>query len=298
MNKLLSLLAIFLLTGMTIFSGEVPSVPTAIHYQGQLRENDTRYEGTGIFRFAIIDASIPSPVHLWTNDGSRIGEPAANIPISGVTLNVSKGLFNVALGDDALTNMTKIPLSVFSEHKIVSLRVWFQKDAGSTIELLSPDTRLFAVPYAFKAGSIDGKDIADVSIPMGKLARESVGPEHQGRSDTIKSIYFDIKTRNVSRIYDIPDDKTFVITDIFIMSSDIGPIWMITDDPSSQVSSHYKFAFDARGTPSLNNWSYSFKAGLRFVAPQVVAIFPIGDFGKDQEIRGTISGFEFDTPTP
>jgi len=282
---------IFLALGASF--AQTDSIPMAIHYQGQLREGDIRYEGTGIFRFAIIDNSSPAPLILWSNDGSGIGSPATTAPTNGVTLDVSKGLFQVALGDESLTNMTAIPGSVFKDNPFIYLRVWFQKDAQSTLELMIPDARLLTVPFSYRSGSINGSDIDDSSIPMGKLARESVGPEHAGRSNTIKSVYFDISsTGNSNVIYDVPDGKTFVLTDIFISSADKGTLWTITDDPSSQLKQYYKLQIDARLADSLQNWSHSFKAGLRFAAPRVVAVFP-ESAPQSMRIRGTISGFEF-----
>ena len=269
------------------------SVPNAFHYQGQLREGNIRYEGTGIFHFAIIDNTTPLPLILWSNDGSQVGKTADNIPVNGVTLTVSRGLFDVMLGDSSLPNMTIIPVSLFQQNKTAYLRVWFQKTSMGSIDLLSPDAWLVSVPFAFRAGSLNGKDIDDASIPMGKLGRESVAPENEGRSNTIQSIYFDITSSSASKvIYTVPTGKTFVITDIFIMAADVGAIWTITDDTSSQLTQYFMFQIDGRSSPSLQNWSHSFRSGLRFVAPQVVAIFPQGAT-QNLRIRGTIAGFEF-----
>jgi len=288
------LLVLLLMAGLAWAASD--TIPSAIHYQGKLSEGNIRYEGDALFRFAVVDDTTPTPLILWSNDGTQLGKTADNIPSAAVTLNVKKGLFQVALGDDAITNMTSIPKVVFGDNSHVYLRVWFQKDAGSAISLLSPDARLLAVPYAFRAGSVDGVDIEDESIIMGKLARESVGPEHEGRSNTIRSIYFD-KTykKDIKTIYEVPDGKTFVITDIFIMAGEKGGIWTFTNTPSSELEQYFKFCIDARGTTSLTNWSHSFKSGIRFVSPEVVAIFP-QDTAQNLRIRGTIHGFEFATP--
>jgi hypothetical protein len=277
-------------------AAESDTIPNAIHYQGQIKDGNIRYEGTAIFRFAIIDDTTPTPLILWSNDGTVTGKTADNVPTNGVSLNVIKGLFDLGLGDESLVNMNEIPLSVFQNNKTTSLRVWFQKDSGSDIDLLSPDTMLLAVPFAFHAGSVHGDNIEDGSITRGKLARESVCPENEGRSNTIRSFYFDITTRNTSKVlYDVPDGKTFVITDIYITSADKATIWTITDDTTGQLIQYYKFAIDARLPDSLQNWTHSFKAGLRFKAPEVISIFP-QDAPENKRIRGTISGFEFDTP--
>jgi hypothetical protein len=292
MKRIVILSAIISILAASAFC-QTDSVPNAFHYQGQLREGNIRYEGAGIFRFAITDNTSPLPLILWSNDGSQVGKTADNIPVKGVSLTVSRGLFDVMLGDSSITNMTVMPVSLFQKNKTVNLRVWFQKTSTGSIDLLSPDAWLVSVPFAFRAGSLNGKDIDDSSIPMGKLGRESVAPENEGRSNTIQSIYFDITSSSASKvIYTVPTNKTFVITDIFIMSADVGAIWTITDDTTGQLTQYFKFQIDGRVTPSLQNWSYSFRSGLRFAAPKVVAIFPQGAT-QNLRIRGTIAGFEF-----
>jgi hypothetical protein len=72
----------------------------------------------------------------------------------------------------------------------------------------------------------------------------------------------------------------------------MGTLWTITDDTSSQLIQHIKFQVDARLATSLQNWTYSFRSGLRFPAPNVVAIFPMSTT-QTLRIRGTIAGFEF-----
>ena len=46
-------------------------VPMQINHQGVVSVDLFRFDGTGFFRFAIID---PGGVNLWTNDGTREGE--------------------------------------------------------------------------------------------------------------------------------------------------------------------------------------------------------------------------------
>lgn len=291
------LLALALCLGCAlIVSAQSDSVPNIIHYQGQLREGNLRYEGSAIFRFAIIDNTSPKPLILWSNDGTQTGKTADNVPLAGVTLTVSKGLFDVRLGDAAIAGMNTVPVSLFA-NKIIYLRVWFQKNTSSAIELLLPDARLVTVPFAFRSGSINGKDIDESSIPMGKLGRESVGPENEGRSNTIQSFCFDVTVSPSSSavLYAVPTGKTFVITDIFLANASNNCLWTITDHSTSHQRQNIKWEIDARLPSSMQNWSYSFKAGIRFVSPAVVAIYP-QDASQSLRIRGTISGFEFNTP--
>ncbi|MFL6529393.1 MAG: hypothetical protein ACJ8KX_02880, partial [Chthoniobacterales bacterium] len=69
----------------------------------------------------------------WTNDGTLV----AGVPTNAVTLTVTNGLYSVLLGDTAVTNMTIVPLAVFTNSD-VRLRVWFN-DGTHGEQLLSPD---------------------------------------------------------------------------------------------------------------------------------------------------------------
>ncbi|HOE62965.1 MAG TPA: hypothetical protein PKW18_06625 [Candidatus Sumerlaeota bacterium] len=296
MKNVVLAFALCLSCALSVFA-QNDSVPNIIHYQGQLREGNLRYEGSAIFRFAIIDNTTPKPLILWSNDGTQTGKTADNVPLAGVTLAVSKGLFDVRLGDAGVAGMSPIPVQLFA-NKIIYLRVWFQKNISSDIELLSPDARLVAVPFAFRSGSINGKDIDDSSIPMGKLGRESVGPENEGRSNTIQSVCFNAEVSPSSSyvIYNVPAGKTFVLTDIYIANAANYCIWTITDHATSHQKQNIKWELDARLPNSIQNAHYSFRAGIRFESPKVVAIFPQNAV-PSVPIRGTISGFEFTTPT-
>ena len=116
--KISLILFVFILSLTPAFAAS-DAIPRAIHYQGQLRERDIRDEGDGIFRFALVDDTTPTPKILWSNDGTQLGKTANNVPSKGVELTVTKGLFNVALGDESLTNMTQIPVTLFRDNKIV-----------------------------------------------------------------------------------------------------------------------------------------------------------------------------------
>ena len=119
------------------------AVPSVVSYQGQVTVEGTPYDGTGYFKFAIVDP--PGTMTHWSNDGTSTGggEPAAGVP-----LPVSGGLFNVLLGDTTLPGMSE-PLNNAAfggnQSHLRYLRVWFSAD-GSTYQQLSPDRRIAAVP--------------------------------------------------------------------------------------------------------------------------------------------------------
>jgi len=117
------------------------SAPTIVSYQGQVIVSGVPYNGTGHFKFAIVNAA--GTTSYWSNDGtSTIG----NMPVAAVQLAVSGGLFNVLLGN---TGQTALPASAFSATDRY-LRVWFGTDT-STFTQLSPDRAIASVPFALRS---------------------------------------------------------------------------------------------------------------------------------------------------
>lgn len=136
--------------------GGTSNVPSTINHQGVVMVGGVRFTGTGQLRFAIMD--VDTGLNLWTNDGTGIG--SANPPTAAVSLTVTDGIYNVALGNASLTNMTAVSPSIFSNGK-TALRIWFS-DGVNGWQQLSPDHALSSVPYAFT--------VADSAISTAKLA--------------------------------------------------------------------------------------------------------------------------------
>lgn len=130
--------------------------PTVVSYQGHVTVGSSSYNGTGYFKFAVVNAA--GNTTYWSNDGTASG---GNAPTNAVPLSVSYGLFNVLLGDTALTNMTQpMNAAVFSETDRY-LRVWFSTSAGGPFTRLSPDRQFAAVPYALQAEEAKNADLLD-----------------------------------------------------------------------------------------------------------------------------------------
>jgi len=128
-------------------------VPQLIHYQSRVAVGSVNFEGSGQFKFALVNTN--GSTTYWSNDGTST---AGSQPTAAVTLPVSKGLYSVHLGDTTLANMTAIPASVFANAD-VRLRVWFN-DGTNGSQLLTPDHRIAAVGYAMVAGALQsGADI-------------------------------------------------------------------------------------------------------------------------------------------
>ncbi|MEI6786721.1 MAG: tail fiber domain-containing protein, partial [Verrucomicrobiota bacterium] len=111
----------------------------------------TNYTGTGLFKFALVNAA--GNTTYWSNDATS---NAGSEPTAAVSLTVTRSVFSVNLGDTTVAHMTQtIPASVFA-NSAVYLRVWFNGGSGS--QLLSPDRRITSVAYALKAASATETD--------------------------------------------------------------------------------------------------------------------------------------------
>ena len=70
-------------------------VPGIINYQGRVSVGGTNFDGTGQFKFALVNAT--GSTTYWSNGG--------NVHPSPSSLTVTKGLYSVLLGDTTITNM-------------------------------------------------------------------------------------------------------------------------------------------------------------------------------------------------
>jgi hypothetical protein len=125
-------------------------IPKMINYQGTVRKNGTIFDGTGYFKFAIMDSPTGNgTTNYWAHDGT-----AAYTPTTYITLTVTNGLFNVLLGDTSITSMTKnITETVFNATNTY-LRVWFS-DTPSNFQGLEPNQSFASVAYALRCQYAD-----------------------------------------------------------------------------------------------------------------------------------------------
>ncbi len=160
-----------ILTGVTILSVQA-QVPQIINYQGRVVTGGTNFNGTGQFKFALVNTA--GSTTFWSNDGTSSG---GSQPTAAVSLGVSNGLYAVLLGNTNLANMTVVPVAVFTNAD-VRLRVWFN-DGVTGSQLLSPDQRIAAVGYAMMAanvpdGVITSNKLADGAVTTVKLADAAI----------------------------------------------------------------------------------------------------------------------------
>jgi hypothetical protein len=132
-------------------------IPLMIPHSGTVSVNGQPFNGTGQFKFAIINkqgcgfATNDGCVTYWSSDGTS---SAGSMPDNDVPITVNNGLFSVKLGDTGLVNnnggnMPEIPVSVFSNSETY-LRIWFN-DGTTGFQRLVPDRQLVSVPYAYRA---------------------------------------------------------------------------------------------------------------------------------------------------
>lgn len=121
-------------------------IPLQINHQGVVVVGGTRFNGSGLFRFALVDPD--SGNNVWTSDGTNVG--GTGMPSGAVSLTVVNGIYNVALGDTDIPSMPAIPSDTFDDENLV-LRIWFDDGQGSGVRQLAPDHELTSVPYAYRA---------------------------------------------------------------------------------------------------------------------------------------------------
>lgn len=134
---------VLFLSGLTQLQAQIPQL---INYQGRVLVGSVNFDGTGQFKFALVNAS--GSTTYWSNDGTSTN---GSEPTNPVSLSVVKGLYSVLLGDVLLANMTAVPASVFNNAD-VRLRIWFNDGAHGS-QLITPDQRIASVGYSMVASN-------------------------------------------------------------------------------------------------------------------------------------------------
>src|SRR5260221_3222424 len=98
MNKFL----IIMLAGNFVVFGHAveAQVPQIINCQGRVSLNATNFDGTGQFKFALVNGT--GAATYWSNGNSTV-----SVPVTG-------GLDSVLLGDTTVPNMGSLPASVLA----------------------------------------------------------------------------------------------------------------------------------------------------------------------------------------
>jgi hypothetical protein len=117
-----------------------------VNYQGTVRKNGTIFDGTGYFKFAVMNSPTgPGTVNYWAHDGT-----AQYTPTTYITLTVINGLFNVLLGDATnILSMTEVMSDTVFQYTDSYLRVWFS-DTPNNFQAMEPNQRFASVAYALR----------------------------------------------------------------------------------------------------------------------------------------------------
>jgi hypothetical protein len=149
-------------------------------HQGRVAVNGLNFDGSGQFKFALVNAN--GSTTYWSNAPDT--SPADGEPDGAVLLTVTKGLYSVMLGDASLPNMNTLPAAVFANADL-RLRVWFNNGTLG-FQQLSPDQRIAPNGY-LPDGVISSGKLADRSITSAKIAAGTAIPSQSvsGASHTM-----------------------------------------------------------------------------------------------------------------
>ena len=100
-------------------------------HQGRILISGSAYEGTGLFRFALVDQSGSI---VWNHEGG-VGEPQNSlyIPVEKVSTNAVWEIF--------IDGMAELPDTIFTLDNPLKLRIWFD-DGTNGLQRLGQDQNL------------------------------------------------------------------------------------------------------------------------------------------------------------
>ena len=92
-------------------------VPQLINYQGRVAVGAVNFDGSGSFKFALVNAA--GTTTFWSNDNTSV---ASAQPTAAVALTVARGLYSVLLGNASPPlSMTAIPASVWTNTDLMGV---------------------------------------------------------------------------------------------------------------------------------------------------------------------------------
>jgi len=135
MRKLIVGMTVLAACGAAFGGGE-----QQILYRGRITVDGQPFNGSGQFRFALVDADAKT---VWTN---ATAAKEGGIPQSAVTLPVTNGIYVVALGDQRL-GMQPIDPALVEQAGDLKLRIWFD-DGKHGVGRIEPDQPLSLIQPA------------------------------------------------------------------------------------------------------------------------------------------------------
>jgi ELWxxDGT repeat protein len=149
-------------------------------HQGRVLISGKAFEGTGSFRFALVDTAGNL---VWNHQGTT-GEPTTDL-----TLDIKGGFYSIALGDPSVSGMADLPASLFTSYAGLKLRIWFN-DGTNGLQQLGTDQSLLVAPYALSADTGSTQRIASLEASLTQaLSRIATleQPPNTGGSSSIQN---------------------------------------------------------------------------------------------------------------
>ena len=123
----------------------------------------------------------------------------------------------------------------------------------------------------------------------GKLARESVLPENEGRGNSVRSFFASDIPNTYTVLYYVPAGKTFIVTDIVALAYSVGVHVKLGVASGSSLRVRAQIpTFNHNGQYSMPPHVSSFKAGIRFDSGENVSVS-----ADHPQTFVTVSGYEF-----
>ena len=95
-------------------------------HQGRVLISGSAFEGTGLFRFALVNEQDEL---VWNHLGG------VGVPDNYVELQVEDGFYRIRLGDPTVSGMAALPDDLLLLHPKLSLRIWFNDGVNGTHQL-------------------------------------------------------------------------------------------------------------------------------------------------------------------
>ena len=132
------------------------AVPKMLNYQGRLTdEDDALYDGTTVYmKFDVFDA-VTAGNELWSSDEDNGGGNET----CGVEVTPSGGVFNIAIGDTALSWMADLDIDFNTDAYYLEIKIQesaFCPAAEGDYETLTPRQRILSSGYSINADTVDG----------------------------------------------------------------------------------------------------------------------------------------------
>ena len=182
------------------------------NYQGRVKVQGQLFDGSGQFKFSIVNNA--GSTTLWSNDMTGTG---GNEPDSYITVPVNEGIFNVTVGDPAL-GMEPINRTVFNHPNHIKLRIWFS-DGSLGFQQLLPDRKLHNVDLM---GMVSGEEDFTIYVNGATGNDENNGLTTETAKKTIQSAIDVLPSKIKCNVtIDIADGvyrESFSIVDINMVS--------------------------------------------------------------------------------